>query len=156
MAEMKKFTPEQIKKKFEKRKGDRGLWDSHWQEIIDYIFPRRGNVIGSRANGQKHEFRLLDNTGVQSNELLSGMLHSLLTNPDVFWFEFTTGNIILDQKDSVRKWFQEVVRQIHSTLNNTNFQTEAAEMYLDLTSLGTGCQHIEAVSYTHLTLPTID
>lgn len=140
---MKYLSVDQIKKRFEKKKSDRGLWESHWDEVLDFIFPRRGTVTGSRADGQKFPFRLLDNTGVQSNELLAGMLHSMLTNPDVFWFEFTTGNLELDQKDSVRKWFQQSVRQIHSTLNNTNFQTEVAEMYLDITSMGTGCQHIE-------------
>ena len=140
---MKYLAIDQIKKRFEKKKSDRGLWESHWDEILDYIFPRRGTVTGSRADGQKFSFRLLDNTGIQSNELLAGMLHSMLTNPDVYWFEFTTGNLALDQKDSVRTWFQQTIRQIHSTLNNTNFQTEVAEMYLDITSLGTGCQHIE-------------
>lgn len=134
---------EQIKKRFEKKKSGRGTWETHWDEIITYIFPRRGSVVGQKADGEKLNTVLLDNTGVQSNELLAGMLHSMLTNPDLFWFEFTTGNLELDQKDSVRKWFQQVIRQIHSTLNNTNFQTEAAEMYLDITALGTGCQHIE-------------
>ena len=140
---MKRLTVKQIVQRFDKKKSARGLWEDHWQEIIDYIFPRRGDVVGERADGQKYTFRLLDNTGVQSNELLAGMLHSLLTNPDVFWFEFTSGNVELDQKDAVRKWYQQVIRQIHSTLNNSNFQTEVAEMYLDITSLGTGCQHIE-------------
>lgn len=143
MAEVKYLTVEQIIKRLEDKRSARGLWESHWDEIIDYIFPRRGTVTGQRADGQKTSFRLLDNTGVQSNELLAGMLHSLLTNPDVYWFEFTTGDIVLDNKDSVRKWFQQVIRQMHSTLNNSNFQTETAEMYLDLTSFGTGCQHIE-------------
>jgi len=143
MATLKYLTVPQIKERLQKKKGARGLWEGHWEEIIDYIFPRRGSVTGKLADGQKLSFRLLDNTGVQSNELLAGMLHSLLTNPDVFWFEFTTGDVILDNKDSVRTWFQQVIRQIHSTLNNSNFQTEAAEMYLDLTSFGTGCQHIE-------------
>lgn len=143
MAELQYLTVAKIKERLEAKKSARGLWESHWDEVIDYIFPRRGTVTGQRADGQKTSFRLLDNTGVQSNELLAGMLHSLLTNPDVYWFEFTTGNLVLDNKDSVRKWFQEVIRQMHSTLNNSNFQTEVAEMYLDLTSLGTGCQHIE-------------
>jgi len=136
---------DQVKKRFADKKTIRGLWETHWQDIIDYVFPRRGTVVGERADGEKKAFRLLDNVGVQSNELLAGMLHSLLTNPDMYWFEFTTGNLELDQKDVVRKYFQDTVRTLHSILNNTNFQTEVAEMYLDLTSLGTGCQHIEEV-----------
>lgn len=143
MKKVQYLTVKQIKERLEKKKSARGLWEGHWDEVINYIFPRRGTVTGQMADGQKTSFRLLDNTGVQSNELLAGMLHSLLTNPDVFWFEFTTGDVTLDNKDAVRKWFQQVIRQLHSTLNNSNFQTEVAEMYLDLTSLGTGCQHIE-------------
>ena len=106
---IKYLTVKQVKERLEKKKSARGLWESHWDEVIDYIFPRRGTVTGKMADGQKTSFRLLDNTGVQSNELLAGMLHSLLTNPDVFWFEFTTGDVTLDNKDAVRKWFQQVI-----------------------------------------------
>jgi hypothetical protein len=138
-----KFTVEQLMKKLAFLKTDRGTWESHWQEVTDFIHPRMNNITVDQAQGAKRTFQILDNTGIHCNELLAGALHGLLTNPDGIWFEMTTGDLKLDQKDSVRKWLQDTSRQIHNVLNNSNFQTEVHEMYLDLPSIGTGCQLIE-------------
>ncbi len=137
------FTVEQIIKKLDFLKNDRGTWESHWQEITDYLLPRKNTVTSEKTHGEKRTFQILDNSGIHSNELLAGALHGLLTNPDAMWFEMTTGNLKLDQKDSVRQWMQETARSMHNVLNNSNFQTEVHELYLDLPSIGTGCMLVE-------------
>ena len=35
---------QEIIRRFEQVKGDRGVWEQHWQEISDYVLPRRGGV----------------------------------------------------------------------------------------------------------------
>lgn len=138
-----KLTVDQFKKKVSRLKSDRGTWESHWQEISDYFHPRMNTVTTDKTPGAKRTFHLLDNTGIHANELLAGALQGLLTNPDAMWFELTTGNLALDAKDSVRKWLQGTTRDIHNVLNNSNFQTEIHELYLDLPSFGTACMLIE-------------
>ena len=140
---IKALDAKKIKAKVQHLKSKRGVWMNHWQEITDYFLPRKNTVLNHKSDGQKRTWQILDNTGIHSNELLAGALHGLLTNPDLPWFEYTTGNPALDQQDDVRKWLQETSRLTHNVLNNSNFQTEVHELYIDLPSIGTGCMMIE-------------
>lgn len=140
---MKKLTFKQVEQKIKKLKTDRGTWESHWQEITDHVLPRKNTITTTRTEGEKRTWQLLDNTGVNANEMLAGALHGLLTNPDLPWFEYTTGDLALDANDEVRAWLQKAARVTHNVLNNSNFQTEVHELYLDLPSIGTSCMFIE-------------
>lgn len=134
---MKKFTPKEIQAKLGRLKGARGTWENHWQEVLDHVNTRKNTVLSKKSPGQKRTWMLLDNTGMHANETLAGALHGMLTNPDQPWFELTTGDLMLDSSDEVRPWLQGVTRQMHNILNNSNFQTEVHEMYIDLVSVGT-------------------
>jgi hypothetical protein len=123
--------------KFSKRKGERGNWESLWQDLTDFISPRKDAVTGSVVPGEKKYVDLFDSTGMNSAELLAGALHGMLTNPSGFFFGLSTGDPLLDMNDRVRKYCQDVERIMHNELNKSNFQTEAHEMYLDLVCLGT-------------------
>jgi len=138
-----RLTVEQIIKKVSYLKGERGTWESHWQEVTDFIHPRMNTVTSDKSPGTKRTFQVLDNIGIHCNELLAGALQGLLTNPDGQWFELTTGSLEMDQKDSVRTWIQKTVRAMHNVLNNSNFQTEVHELYMDLCSIGTGNMLVE-------------
>jgi hypothetical protein len=127
----------QKKAKLSKLKSDRSTWESHWQELVDFILPIRGRISGENTSGDKRNQDLLENTAMQSNELLAGALHGMLTNPFSMWFELFTGDDALDKNDNVRKWLQDTTRRLHTILNLSNFQTEVHEVYLDLGCIGT-------------------
>lgn len=139
----KKFTATDVDKRISKLKGDRGVWETHWQDIGDYILPRKNQITKISTPGEKKTILLLDNTGVHANELLAGALHGLLTNPNGEWFELTTGDQDLDQVDVVRRWLQDLTTLCHNVLNNSNFQTEVHEFYLDLCGFGTALMYME-------------
>lgn len=86
---------------------------------------------------------IYDNTAIVSNELLAGALHSMLTSPSTYWFEFTTGDDAIDADSAVRQHLQSVRNIMHAHLVNTNFYTENHELYLDGCALGTACMLIE-------------
>jgi hypothetical protein len=140
---MDKYTPQEIKKKLNALKSDRGTWEEHWQDVADYVFTRKNTITTTKYPGERRAFRLLDNTGMQANEVLAGALHGMLTNPDMMWFELSTGVLELDNQDNVRTWLQNCARAMHFVLNNSNFQTEVHELYLDLCAFGTGCMFIQ-------------
>lgn len=75
------LTCKQVQETINHLSGERGTWETHWQEIADYIIPRRNTITASRTSGDKRTWQLLDNSGVMANELLAGALHSMLTNP---------------------------------------------------------------------------
>jgi len=135
--------PKDIIKKISFLHSERANWDEHWQQLADFILPRKNNVISSRTKGEKVNQFLLDNTALQSNVLLSGFLHGLLTNPNSQWFELMTGDPEIDNDDEVRLWLQKASQKLMHILNNSNFQTEIHELYTDLGCFGTSCMSIE-------------
>ena len=143
MAKLKYMTSKQVKEKLNTLRGARGTWTNQWQDIADFIVPRKNNVTSTKADGEKRNFQVLDNTAMNSNELLAGALHGLLTNPYGMWFEYTTGDLALDDSDNVRIWLQDAARRTHHVINNSNFQTEVHELYIDMPSFGTGCMLME-------------
>jgi len=138
-----KLTVKQISQKVQGLKADRLTLDSQLQEVADYMIPNKNTITTTRSPGEKRNVQVLDNTGMYCCELLAGQLHGLLTSPNAMWFEFTTGNSALDQQDEVRKFLQYAARQTHNVLNNSNFQTEAHELYLDEVGFGTGAMFMD-------------
>ena len=64
-------SPEQVIKRVEMYKGDRGNWENQWQEIGDWIIPRKSDINRFVNPGAKKGVNILDNTGMTSCELLA-------------------------------------------------------------------------------------
>jgi len=141
-------------KRYNKTKGSRANWDAHWQEISNYVLPKKDDVYTKQSNvgGEKKNKtqKLYDATAIHSNELLASALHGMLTNPSVQWFELSTGIPELDDVHEIRLWLQRAALKIHQVLNNSNFQTEIHEVYLDISSFGTGLMRIEEDDKLHV------
>lgn len=137
------YSAKQIVKIFESLKTERATLENHCQEIADYMIPRRGDITTTHTAGEKLNRLIVDNTGMIALELLAGALHGMLTNPNSLWFELTTGDTKLDNLDNVRKWLYNSTVQMHNTMNNSNFQTEVHEYYIDNVAFGTSCMTIE-------------
>ena len=86
-----KLNVEQIIARFEKLHSDRVTWENHWQELADYILPRKNEIQRVPTPGEKRNLRLFDSTAQQSNELLAGALHGMLTSPTNLFFSLGTG-----------------------------------------------------------------
>lgn len=130
-------------KRFEQLVSERLTWDSLWQDTLDHCLTRKADVTRYQSPGQPRGVELLDSTGENCVEVLAGHLHTFLTNPMTTWFELTTGDVLVDEEDENRIWLAETAKQMHHVLNNSNFQTEIHEIYLDLTSVGTACLMME-------------
>jgi hypothetical protein len=127
----------QVIERYNALKAERSTWESHWQEVADYVLPRKDQILRQTTEGQKKAIEKYDSTAVHSNELLAGALHGLLTNPASLWFDLKTGDPTLDRDDNIRRWMQDVRNRMHLVLNNSNFQTEIHEVYIDEGSFGT-------------------
>ena len=42
-----------IKKRLNRMASDRGTWEDHWQEILDYVMPRKADITLVRSKGEK-------------------------------------------------------------------------------------------------------
>jgi Bacteriophage head to tail connecting protein len=114
-------------------------WKLHWQHCYEYIVPRKEDVTVTRMPGDEREVDIYDTTAVHANEQLSAALHSMLTNPEVRFFEILFGDPKIDEDTAVKQWAQQVADRMYQILNSSNFQTEIFEIYIDLGAAGTAC-----------------
>lgn len=138
-----KLTPAQIISKQESLKQARHNWENHWQDCAELIIPRKNFFIRRNVAGEKKGIQLFDNTAMVSCESLVAALHGLLTNPNTLWFLLQTGDTELDDRDDITEYLQELTRRMHRVLNNSNFQPEIYEYFLDLCAFGTAAMTVE-------------
>lgn len=138
-----KMTPEQVCQVYDTLKGKRGTWETHWQDVLDYHQPNVQDVITKRTPGQKKGIELFDNTGMVASEELATALQGILVSPNTTWFELGTADTALEDNDEVLEYLQWMTRKVHQLLNNTNFQTEIGQFFLDLCTIGSAIMIIE-------------
>jgi len=131
-------------KQFGKLKAQRANWESHWQEVADYMMPRKADVTKKRSTGDKRTERIFDSSPLHAVELLSASLHGMLTNPSTPWFSLKFKNNDSEQdQDATNEWLQDTTERMYEAFNRSNFQQEIFELYHDLITFGTAAMFIE-------------
>tara|TARA_R100001460_G_scaffold10632_2_gene25104 strand:- start:12071 stop:13654 length:1584 start_codon:yes stop_codon:yes gene_type:complete len=133
----------ELQNQYSQLKNKRQNWESHWQEIADFVLPRKADVNIDRTEGDKRTNRIFDGTALHASELLSSSLHGMLTNAATPWFSmrFKDENLAMDEES--REWLEASTRTMYIALNRSNFQQEIHELYVDLVVFGTACMMIE-------------
>ena len=129
--------------RFDRLKSQRQNWESHWQEVADYMQPRKADVTKSRSKGDKRTELIFDSSPLQSVELLSASLHGMLTNPSTPWFSLKFKNEDMEGEDEAKLWLESATEVMYSAFNQSNFQQEIFELYHDLITFGTAAMFIE-------------
>lgn len=132
-----------VVKLHEQLKTSRSVWEGHWDEIAKFVIPRKDQVYGGEVSGEKRGNTLFDTEAISANDDLASALHGMLTNPSIIWFGLSTGEPELDADEEVAKWLFESTLATIKVMNQSNFQTEVHEAYLDLGSIGTTSLRIE-------------
>ena len=132
-----------IKKRCSSLESSRQTWEDHWQDILDYVMPRKADVTFVRSKGEKRTEVLFDSTAITANNLLAASLHGTLTSPSLPWFTLKLRDEELMNERDVQLWLEDSGRRMYDTFNETNFNTEVHELYLDLCSIGTGALFVE-------------
>ena len=136
-------TYEYIKKRVDALASDRGTWEVNWQEILDYVMPRKADVVTLRTKGEKRTEVLFDSTAITANNLLAASLQGTLTSPSLQWFNIRLRDDELNQNHDIQLWLEDTARRMYDVFNESNFNTEVHELYLDLCSIGTGAIFVE-------------
>jgi len=129
--------------RFHKLKTQRQTWESHWQEVADYMLPRKADVTKQRSRGDKRSELIFDSSPLHAVELLSASLHGMLTNPSVPWFSLRFKNVDFVDEDEANEWLEDATEKMYDAFNRSNFQQEIFELYHDLITFGTSAMYIE-------------
>ena len=136
-------TFEYIKKRCSNLESIRSTWEDHWQEILDYVMPRKADVTFVRSKGEKRTEVLYDSTAITANNLLAASLQGTLTSASLPWFHLKLRDTELNQNRDVQLWLEDSAKRMYEIFNESNFNTEVHELYLDLVSIGTGAIFVE-------------
>jgi hypothetical protein len=130
-------------KRFDRLKSQRQNWESHWQEVADYMQPRKADVTKTRSKGDKRTELIFDGSPLQSVELLAASLHGMLTNPSTPWFSLRFKQDDMENEDEAKEWLESATETMYAAFNKSNFQQEIFELYHDLITFGTAAMFIE-------------
>ena len=129
--------------RFDKLESQRQNWETHWQEVADYMQPRKADVTKQRSRGDKRTELIFDSSPLQAVELLAASLHGMLTNPSTPWFTLRFKDQEIDNEDEAKLWLEASTDAMYTAFNRSNFQQEIFELYHDLITFGTAAMFIE-------------
>ncbi|NBQ50463.1 MAG: hypothetical protein EBY40_06550 [Marivivens sp.] len=133
-----------LMKRYGTLKTQRQHWESHWQEIADYIVPRKADITKKRTAGDKRTELIFDGTAIHAAELMSASLHGMLTNAATPWFSLRYENDDLNGDDEAKEWLEGATDVMYQHLARSNFQEQIHELYSDLVTFGTSVIFVEA------------
>jgi hypothetical protein len=131
-------------KRYSTLQTQRSSWESHWQEIADYIVPRKADITKKRTSGDKRSELIFDGTAIHAAELMAASLHGMLTNAATPWFSLRYEEDELNGDDEAKEWLEGATDVMYQHLARSNFQEQIHELYSDLVTFGTGVIFVES------------
>ncbi len=108
----------QLDRRFKQLQSQRSNWESHWQELADYMLPRKAEITRKRTQGDKRTERIFDGTAIHAVELLASSLHGMLTSPSTPWFSMRYRNPALQGDDEANEWLELAIDQMYQAFNS--------------------------------------
>jgi len=133
----------QLERRYKTLQSQRSNWEKHWQELADYMLPRKADITKKRTQGDKRTELIYDGTAIHAVELLASSLHGMLTSPSTPWFSMRYRDPALQQNDEANEWLELCMDQMYQAFNRSNFQQEIHELYYDLVVFGTAAFYVE-------------
>jgi hypothetical protein len=134
----------EVLKAFERRKGDRGTTESHWQQCAIYGDPNRADYTTERTPGAKRMQYVYDQTPLWSREQFVAGLDSLQTSSTIQWFYLRSESDALNRNAAVKGWLDAASAVMYAVFNSSrhNFASQAQQLYSDQGLIGIGCMAI--------------
>jgi len=133
-----------LDKRYKTLQSQRSNWEKHWQELADFMLPRKADITKKRTQGDKRTELIYDGTAIHAVELLASSLHGMLTSPSTPWFSMRYRDPGLQRDDAANEWLELCMDQMYQHFNRSNFQQEIHELYYDLVVFGTGAFYVSA------------
>lgn len=145
--------------RFERLKSERSIFDSHWQEIAERIWPDRAFfTTKTLTEGAKRTERMFDSTAALALTRFAAAMESMLTPRTAKWHKLRIGEEELDQAPAVQRYLDEVTNILFRVRYSAqaNFASQMHEAYMSLGSFGTGGVLIEDLLGSGIRYKSID
>lgn len=116
----------------------RSTWDSHWQELAEYILPRRIKKTTSEQNrGTKRNEKIINDTATRAARVSSAGMMAAMCSPARLWLRYATPDPDQMEAEGVRDWLHTAQRRTLYAFATSNFYDVIAPYFLDLVVFGT-------------------
>ena len=120
-------------------KDERSTYFGHWEELSEFIMPRRGRFLTSKSNdGSKKNGKIIDSTGSMAVRTLSAGMMSGITSPARPWFRLATPESALMEQSDVKQWLFAVEKTMRDIFSRSNLYNSLQTVYEELAVFGTG------------------
>ena len=129
-----------LRARFEAAKSERTSVREIWQDIERLVIPYRGRFYKEELNEHTIEWfkrQIFDSTAVEAAATLAASIHSALTSFTSQWFLLSFQQKELNEDYESRVWLEEITKLTYKALEESDFQLEISETYLDLVGFGT-------------------
>lgn len=131
----------EIVKRFDALVSQRKSVEDIWEVINQLVVPFRGDFFRDVSSEHSVSWRdnrnVFDSTAIDAAHILASSIHGSLTSPAIRWFELAFRSSRLNELKEARQWLEEAASLCFTALQDSNFNLEANETYLDLVSYGT-------------------
>lgn len=139
-------------KRVEKARGDRGNWESHWTEIAELVLPSYSDLFESRgayvSNGEKKTEKQFDATAPSALTRFASVMESILTPRQQTWHSLKPSDQYLMKDYQTKLWYEEATKVLfrHRYGAKSFYASQQHEVYMSLGAFGTGCLFIDKLS----------
>jgi hypothetical protein len=149
----------EIVNRHERFKSERSIWDSHWQELAERIWPDRASfTVKDRTPGEKRTDRMFDATAALALTRFAAAMESMLTPRTAKWHRLSVADEELNQNPAVQRYLDQVTQILFRVRYSAraNFASQMHEAYMSLGSFGTGGVMVEDMLGTGIRYKSID
>lgn len=118
----------------------RWSWWAYWSRLAEFFLPRRFHWVITANRMQKGSpinDQIIDSTGLQAVETCASGMWSGLTNPARPWLKLRQALPWIELDAEATEWLEDTEQRLYTVLSQSNFYTEMAQSFQDLTVFGT-------------------
>ena len=131
---------EKIVKRYKSLKSDRSDVEEVWKLLERFVMPFRGRFFMQKEADGKPDWRrreIYDSTAIDAAAALAASLQGNLVSPAVRWFDLKYSDDGINKEDAAREWLEEASEGVYYALQESNFNLQVAECFMDLVGFGT-------------------
>lgn len=118
-------------------KNVRSRWLATCKDISSYIHPYSGMFSFTSQKGERRDENIIDNTAMDSLNVLTAGLMSNMTSPARPWFRIGTPDPELMKFLPVKKWLNDLTILMHMVYNRSNVYRSLHYLYEEISAYGT-------------------
>jgi hypothetical protein len=115
-------------------------WWTHWNSIAAVILPRRHHwtITPNRmSRGHQINENIIDSTATLAMQICASGLWTGLTSPSRPWFKLGIALPWVELDKDGKDWLEDVEQKIYTVLAQSNFYTQMAQAFQDVSTFGT-------------------